>query len=194
MVKKNNGELFKNNFLPGYAESYIKLAKDRKIFLNEEIDKENASDLAAWLLYYDHLDPEDPITIYIHSPGGQTAGLIHIYDVMQFIKAPIRTICMGRAASAAAVILAAGTKGERYACRNSEIMIHGVQGVFPIPGMDIKNNKNFFDFFKNHNDDVMKMLARHTGKPLTQVREDCSEDYYMTAQAAKKYGIIDEII
>lgn len=194
MANKSNGEIFRNHIFPGYTESYIKLAKDRKIFLTEEIDKDNASDLAALLLYYDHLDPDDPVTIYIHSPGGQTAGLIHIYDVMQFVKAPVRTICMGRASSAAAVILASGAKGERYAYKNSEIMIHGVQGIFPIPGMDIKNNKSFFDFFKNHNDDVMKMLARHTGQTLAQVKEDCASDHYLTAQAAKKYGIIDEII
>lgn len=194
MVKKSNGEIYRHNIFPGYSESYIKLSKDRKIFLTEEIDKENASDLAAWLLYYDHLDPEDPITIYIHSPGGMTAGLIHIYDVMQFVKAPVRTICMGRASSAAAVILAAGTKGERYAYKNSEIMIHGVQGLFPIPGMDIKNNKSYYDFFKTHNDDVLKMLARHTKQPLDKIRKDCASDHYMTAHQAQKYGIIDYII
>lgn len=193
-MAKKHSDVVRNPIFPGYSESYIKLSKDRKIWLTEEITKDTGSDMAAWLLYYDNLDPTDIITVYIHSPGGETAGLVHIYDVMQLIKAPIRTICMGQAASAAAVILSAGTKGERYAFKNSEIMIHGVQGIFPIPGLDIKNNKSFFEFFKNHNDDVMKMLAAHTKKPLAQVKKDCLIDHYLTAQGALKYGIIDHII
>lgn len=192
--KRVGNEIIRGSVLPGYEESYVKSAKARNIWLTEDVTTESASDMAAWLLYYDHQDPEDIITIYIHSSGGDSSGLIHVYDVMQMIRSPVRTICMGKAYSAGAVILAAGTPGERYALENSEIMIHGLQSIFPLPGLDIHNNKNYYEFLTSHNDDVMKILANHTKKTLKQIKIDCVDDNYLTAKDAKKYGIIDSII
>jgi ATP-dependent Clp protease protease subunit len=121
-----------------YDSSYIHLAAERVIFLKEPVTKELASELAALLLYYDNEDQKEDITLYIHSNGGDADGLINIYDVMHMIKAPIQTICLGKAYSAAAVMLAAGSKGKRYAFKNSKIMIHGVQFSFPIPGEETR--------------------------------------------------------
>ena len=112
--------------LRGYADSYVKLSGSRSIFFEEDFTIKSAAELSALLLYYDHLDQEEPITLYLHSNGGDTAGLMNIYDVMQMVKCPIKTVLMGKCYSAGAVILAAGTHGERYALRSSKVMIHGV--------------------------------------------------------------------
>jgi ATP-dependent Clp protease protease subunit len=177
-----------------YESSYIHLAADRFIFLKEPVTKELASELAALLLYYDNENPKEDITLYIHSNGGDADGLINIYDVMHMIKAPIQTICLGKAYSAAAVMLAAGAKGKRYAFKNSKIMIHGVQFVFPIPGEDQVNSKNYFNFVKLNNDNIMKMLAADTGHTLEKIKEDCKRDLFLDAKEALAYGIIDHIL
>src|ERR1035441_6151200 len=141
MVKKTKKQEHEHanhgTVLPGYLETHVKLAKHRVLFVAEDVSDQMATELSALLLYFDNQDDnEDPIELYINSHGGSVSGLFNIYDVMQMIKTPIRTICAGRCSSAAAVMLAAGTKGERCAFSNSRIMIHGIQCVFPIPGYD----------------------------------------------------------
>lgn len=180
--------------LTGYEDTYVKLAKSRVIFLPELVTNESAAQLSAMLLYYDNEDHNEPIELYIHSDGGDVSGLSNIYDVMQMIQAPIKTICIGKCYSAGAVILAAGTKGERYAFRHSKIMIHGMQCSFPIPGHDIVNSKNYYDFLKENNDNIMKILAHHTGHPLEKVKRDCLEDVWLDPKQALDYGIIDHIV
>jgi ATP-dependent Clp protease protease subunit len=178
----------------GYSETYVKLAKSRVIFLSENVTKEVAAQLSAMLLYFDNEDHTSMIEMYIHSNGGDSSGLSNIYDVMQMIESPIKTVCIGKCYSAGAVLLAAGTKGERYAFKNSSIMIHGIQCGFPIPGHDVTNSKNYYDFLKDHNDGIMKILAHHTGHSLEKVKQDCTRDVWMDAKQALEYGMIDGII
>jgi ATP-dependent Clp protease protease subunit len=176
-----------------YESSYVWLAKARIIFLKETITKEVAAELSALLLYYDN-ESNDDIYLYIHSNGGDVDGLVNIYDVMNIVRSQIHTICLGKAYSAAAVLLAAGTKGKRYAHRNSQIMIHGIQFIFPIAGDDQVDSKNYLEFLKKNNNTVMKMLAEDTGHPLKEIIEDCKRDLFLDAKQALKYGIIDHII
>lgn len=176
-----------------YYDTYIKASKSRAIFFTDIVTKKSAADLAALLLYYDNHSHDD-IFLYINSPGGDASGLVCIYDFMQMIKSPIKTICMGKAYSAAAVLLAAGSKGERYAFKNSQIMIHGIQCLFPILGEDISNSKNYYSFIKENNDKIMKIMADHTGHSLDKIKKDCEQDLWLTAEEALDYGIIDDII
>lgn len=178
----------------GYDETYIRLANNRVIFLSENITKEVAVQLSAMLLFYDNLDHNEPIELYINSLGGDATALINIYDVMQMVQAPIKTICIGKCYSAGAIILATGSKGERYAFNNSKIMIHGIQCTFPIPGYDVTNSKNYYEFLEEHNDVVLQILAKHTEQSLEKVKSDCKQDVYMDAKQALEYGIIDHII
>lgn len=178
----------------GYAESYVKLANDRIIFLSEDVTKESASALSAMLLYYDNQDHEAPIDLYLNSNGGDASGLSNIYDVMQMISAPVKTICMGKCYSAGAVLLAAGSKGQRYAFKNSKVMIHGIQAVFPIPGHDVVNSKNYYKFLEENNDSIMKILAKHTGHSLEKIKQDCLRDVWLDAKQALEYGVIDHIM
>ena len=153
-----------------YESSYVWLTQGRIIFLKELLTKEVAADVSALLLHYDHEDPNEDIQIYINSNGGDFDALINIYDVIHMINAPVSTICFGKAYSAAAILLAAGEKGKRCAFENSNIMIHGIQFAFPIPGEDQINSKNYFDFVKKNNDNIMKMLANHTGHTLEKIK------------------------
>lgn len=178
----------------GYADSYIKMSKNRAIFFSEDVGDKAAADLSALMLYYDNEDHEAPIHLYIHSNGGAISGLNNIYDVMQMVHAPVKTILLGKCYSAGAVMLAAGTKGERYALRSSNVMIHGIQFAFPIAGEDMTNNKSYLEFIEDTNDLIMKMLSKHTGQPLDKLKADCSREYWMNAKAAKEYGIIDHIL
>lgn len=176
-----------------YESSYVWLANERIIFLKENITKTVAAEMAALLFYYDNKDIA-PISIYIHCNGGDADGFINIYDVMQMIKSPVQTICLGKAFSAAAVLLAAGSIGKRFAFKNSKIMIHGIQCLFPIIGHDQVNSKNYLEFLNKNNDNIMKVLAKHTKHSLEDIKADCKRDLYMDAKDAKKYGIIDTII
>jgi ATP-dependent Clp protease protease subunit len=178
----------------GYSDTYIKLAQHRIIVVSEDISDTMAAELSALLLYFDNNDHDAKIEIYLHSAGGAATGLANIYDVMQMISAPIKTVCLGKCYSAAAVLLAAGSKGERYAMKHSSIMIHGIQAGFPIPGHDITSSKNYFDYLKDNNDNIMKMLAHHTNHTLDKVKEDCKQDVWMDPKQALEYGIIDHII
>lgn len=194
MRKDNHDHGPRMPVLMGYTETHIKLAKHRILFVSEDVTDVLAAQLSAMLLYLDNEDHERPIEMYIHSNGGAVTGLSNIYDVMQMIQAPIKTVCIGRCYSAGAVMLASGTKGQRYAFRNSSVMIHGIQFGFPIPGHDVTTSKNYYDFVKNNNDNIMKILAAHTGHPLEKLKQDCREDVWLTAEQAKDYGIVDHVI
>ena len=194
MIKSYHNDEELPPVVPGYAETYIRLASDRIIFLNELITKQTASQLSALLLYYDNDNSEEDISIYINSHGGDADGLSNIYDVMQMIKSPIQTICIGRCYSAAAVILSAGSVGKRYCFKHAKVMIHGIQASFPIPGDDMSNSKNYYSFLKDHNDSIMKILSKHTGHTLENVKEDCLRDMWLDAKAALSYNLIDEIL
>lgn len=194
MNKNHDHLIMKPQLLMGYSDTYVKLTKDRVIFLSEDINKDNAAQLSALLLYFDNEDHDSEIILYVNSNGGDVSGLSNIYDVMQMISAPIKTICLGKCYSAGAVILSAGSKGHRYAFKSAKIMIHGIQFGFPLPGQDIISSKNYYDFIKENNDNIMKMLAKHTGHSLDKVKEDCKQDLWMDAKQALQYGIIDHII
>lgn len=183
----------KENLPALYADSHIRLVKHRTLFLAEDVSVKSASDISAMLLYLDAIGDEE-ITLNIHSNGGSVAGLDNIYDVMQLLRSPIKTVCVGKAYSAGAVLLAAGSIGRRYALKHSNIMIHGIQAQFPIPGHDLNNSKNYYDFLYRHNSNIIKILAKHTGHTVAKVREDCLQDVFMTPKQAKSYGIIDHII
>ena len=190
----HEGSPYQAPLLRGYADSYLKMSKNRAIFFSEDVSDKVAADLCALFLYYDNQDHEEPIHLYIHSNGGDITGLNCIYDVMQMIHAPIKTVLLGKCYSAGAILLAAGSPGERYALRSSNVMIHGVQFAFPIAGEDMSNNKNYLEFIEDTNDILMKMLAKHTGQPLEKIKADCAREYWMDAKTAKEYGIIDHIL
>lgn len=194
MRKNQEHHFVKAPVMSGYADTYVKLTKDRTIFLSEDVTKDSAAQLSALLLYYDNENHDEYINLYINSNGGDATGLANIYDVMQMIQSPIKTICLGKCYSAGAVILASGSKGERYALKSSKIMIHGIQFGFPLPGQDIINSKNYYDFIKDNNDNIMKILANHTDHTLDKLKSDCSQDLWMDAKQALEYGIIDHII
>ena len=196
MIIKNDCECGEEQFAPmnlGYNDTFVKLSKERIIFVTEIVTKQLSADLSTLLLNYDN-DSDDIIEMYINSPGGDVSALINIYDIMQMIASPIKTICMGKCYSAAAVMLAAGTPGERYAFKSSNIMIHGMQAKFPIPGYDITNSKTYYSYLKNSNIELMKILATHTKQPLEKIQEDCKRDLYLSAKEAKEYNLIDHIL
>jgi len=176
-----------------YYETYVKLASARMIFLSENLTKEVAAQMSAMLLYYDSLNHED-IEIYIHSNGGDASALVNIYDVMQIVKSPIQTVCLGKAYSAAAILLAAGTKGKRFVLKHSSVMLHGIQCGFPIVGHDQINSKSYFEFLKNNENGILKIVAKHTGNPFNKVKEDCNRDMYLNAVEAIEYGVVDYIL
>lgn len=178
-----------------YEDIYKRLAYDRIIFLTEEITKDTGSAISALLLYYDSESQEEDIKIYINSPGGDVTALANMYDVMQMVHAPIHTICVGKAYSAGAVLLASGTRGRRFATRNSEIMIHGVQGTFPSTECsDTVDTEIEMNIFEEYNKMVMGILAKHTKKTLRRVAADCERDLFLDANQALEYGIIDHIL
>jgi len=180
---------------PRYYDKIISLSKSRVIFLNEVFTQEVSAALSSLLIYYDNQSQEDEIIIYINSDGGEEAALVHIYDVMQMISAPVSTVCLGKAYSAGAFILAAGSKGRRHILPHAKVMIHGIQCAFPIMGeSDMTGSENYFNFLTNRNDMVLKLLAKHTGKRFEEVKLDCTRDVFLTAEEAKEYGIIDEIL
>ena len=194
-TKKNehDHDMMMHNPMMGYGNSYIEMSNYRTIFFSEDVSKQSSAQLSAMLLYYDHMDHEEPIHLYIHSGGGDATGLSNIYDVMQMIKAPVSTVLMGKCYSAGAVILAAGSKGKRYALKSSKIMIHGIQFPFPAPGDDLIASKNYFEFVKDNNDNIMKILAKHTGRSLSNIKYWCEREMWMTAEDAINAGIIDFI-
>jgi ATP-dependent Clp protease, protease subunit len=174
-----------------YIHIYSELASNRILFISEDITKELAASLSAMLLFHDHKNNED-ITLIINTNGGDTDALMNIYDIMQMIKSPIKTICFGKAYSAGAFILSAGTKGKRFITSNSIVMIHGVQ-LNMVYGSQ-SESKNYLGFIKSHNDNLMAKLAKHTGKDIEQIRLDCKVDKYFDAEEAICYGLADHIL
>ncbi|MBA3619923.1 MAG: ATP-dependent Clp protease proteolytic subunit [Acidothermales bacterium] len=171
---------------------YNKLFEERIIFLGVQIDDASANDVMAQLLTLESMDPDRDIQIYINSPGGSFTALTAIYDCMQYVKPEIQTVCMGQAASAAAVLLAAGTKGKRYALANSRIIIHqpATEGGFgqasdvEIQAREILRMRTLLE----------ELLARHTSRPADLIRKDIERDKILTAPEAVDYGLIDEVL
>jgi ATP-dependent Clp protease, protease subunit len=171
---------------------YTKLFEERIIFLGVQIDDASANDVMAQLLTLESMDPDRDISIYINSPGGSFTALTAIYDTMQFVKPDIQTICMGQAASAAAVILAAGTKGKRFALANSRILIHQpavAEGGGQASDVEIQANE-----ILRMRTLLEQMIAQHTGRTEEQVRLDIERDKILTAEQSVEYGLIDQVI
>jgi len=170
---------------------YSRLLKERIIFLGGAIDDSVANSVIAQLLFLENSDPKKDVTIYINSPGGSVTSTMAIYDTMQFVKSDISTVCVGMAASGAAVILASGAKGKRFALPNSEVMIHQVMGEAGGQASDIEiSAKHILKIKQNLN----KILAKHTGQNMGKVEKDSDRDYYMSSSEAKDYGLIDKIL
>ena len=170
---------------------FSRLMMDRIIFLGTEINDYTANTLQAQLLYLDSVDSGKDISIYINSPGGSVTAGFAIYDTMQHIRADVSTICLGMAASMGAFLLAAGTKGKRYALPNAEIMIHQPSGGFQGQATDIQIHAENILRIKNN---LNKILSENTGKPIDVVKAACERDNFMSAEEAKEFGLIDSII
>jgi len=170
---------------------YSRLLIDRIIFLGSAIDDHVANIVIAQLLFLDNQNPEKDIKIYINSPGGSVTAGMAIYDTMQYIKADVSTTCIGMAASMAAVLLAAGAKGKRFALPNSEVMIHQVMGGMEGQASDIKIHAEHILRMKER---LNKILSKHTGKDIKSVENDTDRDNFMSAHESLKYGLIDKVI
>ncbi|MDD3250119.1 MAG: ATP-dependent Clp endopeptidase proteolytic subunit ClpP [Smithella sp.] len=170
---------------------YSRLLKDRIIFLGTAIDDNVANVVVAQMLYLEAEDPDKDIFFYLNSPGGHVSSGMAIYDTMQYIKPHISTVCMGQAASMAALLLATGEKGKRFALPHSRILIHQPLGGFQGQATDIDIQAREILRLK---EDLNKILAELTGQPLEKVMNDTERDYFMTSYQAKEYGIIDEIV
>ncbi len=170
---------------------YAKLFEERIIFLGTQVDDTSANDIMAQLLVLEGLDPDRDITMYINSPGGSFTSLMAIYDTMQYVRPDVQTVCLGQAASAAAVLLAAGAPGKRAALPNSRILIHqpatqGTQGQ--VSDLEIQAKE-----IERMRRQMEETLARHTGRTPEQVRQDTDRDRILTAEEAKDYGLIDQV-
>lgn len=170
---------------------YSRLLKDRVLFIGTPIDDNVANLVVAQLLFLQMEDPEKDIHLYINSPGGSITSGLAIYDTMQFLKCDVCTYCIGQAASMGAVLLSAGAKGKRYSLPNARVMIHqpwgGVQGVaadINIQAKEIQNLKNRLN----------EILSRHTSRPVEKIEKDTDRDYFMSANEAKEYGVVDEVV
>jgi len=170
---------------------YSRLLKDRIIFLGGAIEDHMANLVIAQLLFLESEDPEKDIHLYINSPGGVVTAGMAIYDTMQYVKAPVSTICVGQAASMGAVLLAAGTEGKRFALPNARIMIHQPLGGFQGQATDI--NIHAQEILRMR-DTLNGILAKHSGQKLERIAADTERDFFMGSEAAKKYGIVDDIV
>lgn len=182
--------------LPGsqytqWIDIYSRLSQERIIFLGQEVTDGLANSIVASMLYLDSEDNTKPIYLYINSPGGSVTAGMAIYDTMQYIKSPVSTICVGMAASMGAFLLAAGAPGKRFALPNSEIMIHQVLGGVEGQASDIKIRAERILKMK---DQLNNLLAKHTGKDIKTIEKDTDRDNFMSAEDARKYGLIDKVI
>lgn len=170
---------------------YSRLLKDRIVFIGSPIGDEVANTVIAQLLFLESQHPKEDIKMYINSPGGSVTAAMAIYDTMQYVKPPIQTICIGLAASAASVLLAAGAKGKRFVLPNAEVMIHQVLGGVEGQATDI-------DIHARHilkvRDRLNRILVKHTGQKLAKIEKDTDRDYFMSADEAKAYGIVDKVL
>src|ERR1041385_672941 len=170
---------------------YSRLLKDRIVFIGMPIDEHIANLVIAQLLFLQMEDSKKDINIYINSGGGSVTAGLAVYDTMQFLTCDVTTYCLGMAASMAAVLLCSGTKGKRFALPNSDIMIHQVSGGAQGAASDVERQVDYMFKLKKR---LISIIAQHTGKPEDQVRLDSDRDYYMSAQEAKAYGLVDEVI
>jgi len=179
----------------GYGERaydiYSRLLKDRIIFLGGLINDQVANAVIAQLLFLELQNPKEDIHFYINSPGGSVTATLAIYDTMQHVKPAVATICVGLAASGGAILLASGEKGKRYALPNSEVMIHQVLGAAEGQAIEIEITARHILRTK---DRLNKILARHTNQSIDKIEKDTDRDFFMDAEEAKKYGIIDEVV
>lgn len=170
---------------------YSRLLKDRIIFLGAPIDDVFANLIIAQLLFLEAEDPEKDINLYVNSPGGSVTAGLGIYDTMQYVKPPINTICLGQAASMGALLLTAGAKGKRYSLPNARVMIHQPLGGFQGQATEIDIHAKEILKIRERLNEIM---AKHTGQPIEKISHDTERDYFMSAEEAKKYGLIDEVI
>ncbi len=170
---------------------YSRLLRDRVIFLGSEIDSQVANLVIAQMLFLDYEDAEREIRLYINSPGGEVYAGLGIYDTMQMVRADVSTVCMGLAASMAAVLLMAGTPGKRYALPNARVLIHQGSVGFSgnVPDIDIRARETI-----NLVTRCVEIMAQHSGQPFDRIKRDTERDYFMDAEEAKEYGIVDEIL
>ncbi|MEA2006860.1 MAG: ATP-dependent Clp protease proteolytic subunit [Patescibacteria group bacterium] len=181
----------KSQFGERAYDIYSRLLKERIIFLGTPIDDQVANAVIAQLLFLDSQDQESDVRLYVNSPGGSVSAALAIYDTMQFTKCDVSTFCVGLAASAGALLLASGAKSKRFALPNSEIMIHQVMGAAEGQATDIDIHAKHILKIKEK---LNKILAKHAGQKISKVEKDAERDYFMSAEEAKKYGIIDKII
>jgi ATP-dependent Clp protease protease subunit len=175
-----------------YSDLYSRLLRENIIFLGTPIDDTVANLICAQLLFLESENPDKDISIYINSPGGDINALMAIYDTMQYIRPEITTLCFGQAASAAAVLLAAGTPGKRLALPNTRVLIHqpyAQSGYAQVSDLEIAANEII-----RLKETLEQVLARHTGQPVERIAKDTDRDYVMTAIEAKEYGIVDEVL
>jgi ATP-dependent Clp protease protease subunit len=170
---------------------YSRLLKERIIFLGTPVTDEIASLIIAQILFLEAEDPDKDITFYVNSPGGVVTAGLAIYDTMRYVRCDIATLCMGQAASMGAVLLAAGTQGKRYALPNSRILIHQPMGGFQGQATDIDIHAQEILRMR---DDLNKILAQHTGQNIRKIKKDTERDFFMRAEEAKKYGIVDKVL
>src|SRR3989344_5333640 len=181
----------KTSFGERAYDIYSRLLKERIIFLGGPINDAVANTVIAQLLFLQHEDPKKDINLYINSPGGSVSSALAIYDAMQYVKPDVSTICVGFAASAAAVLLASGMRGKRLALPNAEIMIHQVFGAMEGQASDLKITSDYILHIK---DKINPTLPGHTNQPLSKIEKDTDRDFYMDANEGKIYGIVDQII
>lgn len=170
---------------------YSRLLKERIVFLSGPINDSLANAVIAQMLFLASQDEKKDIQLYINSPGGSVTAGLAIYDTMQYVKSPVATICFGLAGSMGAILLAAGEKGKRFALPNTEILLHQVAGGATGQAIEIEITAKQIIKIKNK---LNKILSQHTGRPLEQVEKDTDRDFYLSAEEAKEYGIIDEVI
>ena len=170
---------------------YSRLLRERVVFLVGEVNDQTANLVVAQLLFLESENPDKDISFYINSPGGSVSAGMSIFDTMQFIKPDVSTMCLGFAASMGAFLLAAGAKGKRYSLPNSKIMIHQVLGGARGQATDIEIHAR--DILRTK-DQMNRILAERTGQPLDKIRNDTERDYFMTADEARDYGIVDQVI
>ena len=174
-----------------WMDPYSKLFEERIIFLGVQIDDASADDVMAQLLCLESMDPDREISIYINSPGGSYTAMTAIYDTMQFVKAPVTTVCLGQAASAASLLLAAGAPGKRFALPNARVLIHQPYTEGGGQGSDIEIQANEILRMRS---EMEKILAKHTGQPVENIARDIERDKILNAEQAREYGIIDQVI
>jgi ATP-dependent Clp protease protease subunit len=170
---------------------YSRLLKDRIIFMGETVEDSMANTIIAQMLFLESEDPDKDINLYLNSPGGVTTSGLAIYDTMQYIRPDIATICVGQSASLAALLLAAGTKGKRYALPNARIMIHQPLGGMQGQATDIDIHAR--EILKTR-ETLNRILARHTGQDIKRIQRDTERDFFMSSDEAKEYGIVDKVI